>query len=63
MNIIISSFLGERRLQSVFVPPFLGSTIAIYHENSTEYPFEALTQTYTYNKRHAGHKQGTLRVP
>ena len=61
MNIIISSFPGERRLQSVFVPLFLGSTRAIYHANSTEYPFEALTQTYTYNKRHGGRKQRTLR--
>ena len=63
MNIIISCLPGERRLQSVFVPPFLGSTRAMYHANSTEYLFEALTQTYTYNKRHAGRKQRTLRVP
>ena len=61
MNIIISSFPGERRLQSVFVPLFLGSTRAIYHANSTEYLFEAFTQTYTYNKRHGGRKQRTLR--
>ena len=35
MNIIISSFPGERRLQSVFVPLFLGSARAMYHANST----------------------------
>ena len=63
MNIIISCLPGEIRLQSVFVPPFLGSTRAMYHANSTEYLFEALTQTYTYNKRHAGRKQRTLQVP
>ena len=63
MNIIISCLPSERRLQSVFVPLFLGSTRAMYHANSTEYLFEALTQIYTYNKRHAGRKQRTLRVP
>ena len=45
MNLIISCLPGERRFQSVFVPLFLVSTRAIYHANSTNYLFEAVTQT------------------
>ena len=50
MNSRISGFPGERRLESVFVPLFLGSTRAVYPANSTKYLFECLTQTYMNKK-------------
>ena len=50
---------GERHLQNVFVPLFLGPARAIYHANSTI----SVRSSYKSMRIHYGRKQRTLRVP